>query len=88
MDQTFIIEHDNSGNVVPGKCGNYKRMKIYSYPSENIKYLCRNTDIDSEETSTTWDVWKFSDEDVPTMEGARTGAINSEAVINGYGWKT
>jgi len=61
---------------------------MFEYVSENLKYLCRNTDVDAEETDTDWDVWKFSDADLPTIEGPRTGAVNSEAAVDGFSWKT
>ena len=64
----------------------YQRMKPYSYASGNIKYLCKNTDIDANETDTDWLIWKFTDADIPEKEGPRTGAVNTEAGIDGLGW--
>jgi hypothetical protein len=63
-------------------------MKIYTYASDNIKYLCHNVSLEAEEADTTWDVWKFSDADLPTREGPRTGAINTSGVVDAYSWKT
>ena len=66
----------------------WKRMKPYTYASERPKYICRNTDIDANETDTDWYIWKYSDADLPTIEGPRQGAVNSEAVINLLAWNT
>ena len=88
LNETFILTHDASGQVVPGRCTGYRRMKLYGYGSGGIKYLCRNTSVDAEETDEDWDIWKFSDEDLPTLEGPRVGAVNTEGVVDGLGWKT
>jgi hypothetical protein len=88
MGDVFILQHDNTGNVVPAKCDNYRRLKMFEYASGNLKYLCRNTNIDAEETDGDWDVWKFTDADLPTIEGPRTGAVNTEGVVDAFNWKT
>jgi hypothetical protein len=66
----------------------YPRMKPYTYASGRVKYICKNTDINASESRTDWVVWKYSDADIPVIEGPRTGAVNSEAVVNAYPWKT
>ena len=37
----------------------YQRMKPYLYGSGRPKYICRNTDIDANETDTDWTNWKY-----------------------------
>jgi len=66
----------------------WKRMKPHNYLSGRPKYLCKNTDIDADETDTDWRIWKYSDADLPTIEGPRVGAVNTEAAINGLSWVT
>jgi hypothetical protein len=64
----------------------YVRMKPYSYSSGRIKYICRNTDIDANETDTDWFCWKYTDASPPEHEGPREGAVNNEAAVNGLSW--
>jgi len=64
----------------------YQRMKPYSYGSGNIKYLCKNRNADALETDVDWRIWKFTDADIPTKEGPRIGAVNTEGTIDGLSW--
>lgn len=64
----------------------YKRMKSYAYGSTRIKYVCKNTDIDANETDTDWFCWKYTDAAAPETEGPRQGAVNTEAAVNGLSW--
>lgn len=64
----------------------YLRMKPFSYASGRIKYICKNTDIDANETDTDWFCWKFTDASPPEHEGPRQGAVNNEAAVNGLSW--
>jgi len=66
----------------------YKRMKPYTHASGNPKYICKNEDIDANETDTDWIIWRYSDADVPTIEGPRTGAVNTEAIVDALSWVT
>ena len=66
----------------------YQRDKFYPYSSGRVKYECRNEDVDAAETDTDWEVWKYSDADLPTIEGPREGAVNTEAVVNALSWNT
>lgn len=66
----------------------FKRRKRYLYASGRIKYICKNTDIDANETDTDWLIWKYQDESSPGEEGPRTGAVNNEAAINALSWNT
>jgi len=65
---------------------NYPRMKVFNYGSGRIKYICKNTNIDANETDTDWLIWKFTDSDEFDREGPRSGAVNTEAVIDGLSW--
>ena len=65
----------------------FKRTKMYAHSSGRVKYLCKNTDIDAGETNTDWLCWKYSDAALPSIEGPRSGAVNTEAVVNALGWK-
>jgi len=77
------------GDVEALLADNYwKRMKPYAHASERPKYICKNTDIDANETDTDWYIWKYSDADLPTIEGPRIGAVNTELVIDGLSWNT
>jgi hypothetical protein len=60
----------------------YKRMKPYGHASGRPKYVCRNTDIDANETDTDWFCWKYSDADLPEIEGPRQGAVNTEGTVD------
>lgn len=64
----------------------WQRTFSYAYASDRIKYLCKNTDIDANSTDADWKIWKYSDSDLPAMEGPRIGAINTEAVIDSLAW--
>jgi len=66
----------------------YKRTRFYEHASGRVKYKCKNTDIDANETDTDWYIWKMSDADSPIIEGPRQGAVNTEAAINGLSWNT
>ncbi len=66
----------------------FKRMQPYAYGSTRPKYICRNTDIDANLTDTDWYIWKYSDADLPTIEGPRIGACNTEGVVDGLSWNT
>jgi len=65
---------------------NYCRVKPYLYVSDNIKYICKNTDIDANDTDTDWVIWKYSDAEVPEKEGPRTGAVTNAGVIDALSW--
>ena len=64
----------------------YKRMKPYTHASGRVKYLCKNTDIDANTTDTDWIIWKYGDSDIPEIEGPRTGAVNTEGVVDALSW--
>lgn len=64
----------------------YQRMKPYAWSSGRPKYICKNTDIDALETDTDWEIWKYTDAELPEIEGPRTGAVNTEAAINALSW--
>lgn len=64
----------------------YKRMKPYAWASARPKYIARNTDIDALEIDADWSIWKYTDADLPEIEGPRTGAVNTEAAINALAW--
>ncbi len=66
----------------------WQRVKPYSYVSGNVKYVCKNTDIDALESATTWQCWKYTDDDIPEKEGPRiaTGGVATEAALNGLSW--
>lgn len=64
----------------------YPRMKSYNYSSGRVKYICHNTDIDAAETDTDWSIFKYVDSDAMEYEGPRTGAVNTEAAIDGLSW--
>jgi len=64
----------------------WQRMYPYLYASDRPKYICKNTDIDANLTDTDWRIWKYTDADIPQIEGPRTGAINTEVVVNALGW--
>lgn len=64
----------------------YKRMKSYSYASGRIKYICRNTDIDANETDTDWFCKKFTDASPPEWEGLLQGAVNTEGTVDALDW--
>ena len=66
----------------------YLRMKPYTHASERIKYVCKNTDIDASETDTDWFCWKYSDADIPEIEGPRQGAVNTEGAVDALSWAT
>lgn len=77
------------GDVEALLADNYwKRMKPYEHASTRPKYICKNVDIDANETDTDWYIWKYSDADLPTIEGPRQGAVNSEVVIDALPWNT
>jgi hypothetical protein len=60
----------------------YQRGKTYTHASGRVKYVCRNTDIDANETDTDWFCWLYSDADVPDWEGPRQGAVNTEGTVD------
>ena len=64
----------------------YQRGKTYTHASGRVKYVCRNTDIDANETDTDWFCWKFTDAALPDKEGPRSGAVNTEAAIDALSW--
>ena len=64
----------------------YARMKIYSHSSGNVKYVCKNTNIDAAESDTDWYCWKFTDADIPDKEGPRQSAVDAEATIDAESW--
>jgi len=64
----------------------YARLKMYEYSSGRLKYVCKNNDIDANETDTDWNISKFTDADSPEIEKERTGAVNTELVIDGLSW--
>lgn len=66
----------------------FKRTKMYAHSSGRVKYLCKNTDIDAGETDTDWLCWKYSDAALPSIEGPRSGAVNTEGTVDNLGWKT
>ena len=66
----------------------WKRSKPYIHASGRLKYYCKNTDIDANETDTDWWIWKYSDDAIPGSEGPRLGAVNTEAAINALSWQT
>ena len=66
----------------------WKRSKPYIHASGRLKYYCKNTDIDANETDTDWWIWKYSDDAIPGTEGPRLGAVNTEAAINALSWQT
>lgn len=66
----------------------WKRMQPYLHGSGKPKYIARNTDIDANLTDVDWYIWKYSDADIPTIEGPRIGAANSEAAIDALPWNT
>jgi len=75
------------GDVEALLADNYwKRMKPYLHTSTKPKYICKNTDIDANETDTDWYIWKYTDADIPQIEGPRTGACNTEGVVDALGW--
>jgi len=61
-------------------------LKMYEYSSGRLKYVCKNNDIDANETDTDWNISKFTDADSPEIEKERTGAVNTELVIDGLSW--
>ena len=67
---------------------NSGRTFFYSYASNRPKYECLHLQIDADTTDKEWYVVKFSDADLPTIEGPRRGAVNSEAVVNAFDWVT
>ena len=64
----------------------YKRLKLYNYASDRVKYVCKNTDIDANETDADWSIWKCTDADALAKEGPRSGAVDTEAGIDALGW--
>ena len=66
----------------------YKRTKPYIYASGRVKYLCKNTDIDAAEADTDWLCWKYTDADIPEIEGPRTSAAGVALVgdVDGLAW--
>lgn len=77
------------GDVEALLADNYwKRMLPYTHASGKPKYICRNTDIDANYTDVDWWVWKYSDADIPIIEGPRIGAVNTEIVVDAYPWNT
>ena len=64
----------------------YKRMKPYTHASSRPKYVCKNTDIDANETDTDWFCWKYTDAAIPEVEGPRQGAVNTEGTVDGLSW--
>jgi len=66
----------------------FKRTKMYAHASGRVKYLCKNTDIDAGETDTDWLCWKYSDAALPSIEGPRSGAVNTEGTVDALSWNT
>ena len=64
----------------------YLRMKPYVHASRRPKYICKNTNIDANETDTDWLCWKYSDADIPEIEGPRQGAVNTEGTVDALSW--
>lgn len=65
----------------------WRRFKPYLYsPSGRPKYIGKNTDIDAAETDTDWSIWKYTDADIPEIEGPRFGAVDTEGGIDGLSW--
>ncbi len=64
----------------------FHRMKPYEWPSTRPKYICKNKDSEALETSADWLIWKYTDADLPEIEGPRIGAVNTEAAINALPW--
>ncbi len=67
----------------------YKRTLFYEHASGRVKYKCQNTDIGAAVADTDWFIWLLSDADSPTIEGPRTGRVDSEGNIDGdHSWET
>lgn len=64
----------------------YLANYFYAYSNGRVKYHCRNIDIDANLTDSDWYIWKYDNAKLPRSEGPRTGAINTEAVINALSW--
>ena len=64
------------------------RTFFYTYSSGRVLYECKHLQVDADTTDKEWYVIKFSDADLPTMEGPRRGAVNSEAVVGQLDWVT
>ena len=86
MEQVFLSMLDSTGRIASVHEGGYKRLKLYGYDSGNIKYVCQNVDVDAVETDETWDIIKLTDEDLPSKEGPRLGAVNTEGVVDALSW--
>ncbi len=65
----------------------FQRVKIYYDGSNNAEYVCKNTDIDANETDTDWYCWKLvydGSNNMTDKEGPRQGAVN--VAPTGLGW--
>jgi len=68
----------------------YQRFLPYLHASGRIKYGCKNTNIGAALADTDWECWKYSDADIPTIEGPRTatGGVATEGAIDALSWVT
>lgn len=65
----------------------WQRVKVYYDVSDNAEYVCKNTDIDANETDTDWYCWKLvydGNSNMTDKEGPRQGAVN--VAPTGLGW--
>ena len=88
MGGMLTIDGDTRYATIANLLGDhfFQRMKPYEHASGNIKYLCKNKDIEALETDADWLIWKFTDADIPTKEGPRIGAVDTEGAIDGLSW--
>jgi hypothetical protein len=66
----------------------FQKMIIYPYASGRPKYICKHTSMGISTDSKDWLVWKYTDQDLPAMEGPRIGTagVTTEAAINTLNW--
>jgi hypothetical protein len=79
--------HITMGDLEKLLADNYwKRMKPYLYASTRPKYICKNTDIDANVTDLDWYIWKYTDANIPQVEGPRNGSVATEIIIDTLDW--
>ena len=77
-----------STNVITVEDRFYSRKKRFYNPDGTVKYLCVHTLESVLETTTSWEIAKFTYANglVGEWQGWLQGAVNSESVINALSW--
>lgn len=76
------------GDVERGVTEQYYAREKYYYSSGMPIYICKNTDVDANETDTDWLIWKlnWTSGNMTEKEGPRTGRVDTQVQVAALAW--